>query len=497
MAVDMDTRDCFAIGRSTSGGGGPCLVGLLAKFEAAGYKASLRWLHGGISAFGAEPGTEDLLVSTAQACDQQDNVVQPRFLPRQAFALHGPLDVRSPRQFANPFFNNIRQNMELGAGITDIVPLEVPELSDVQRSRLPRFMRDMLARTPEERARTLAEHFFELEKHEQQRLQGVMNQHSYDSLDPSKREHEMQPRVELSARAAYPNGTHRNVNFPLSITAALERGSDHRYNNFWTFEHSRVCLEHPVRAGDPGSNYINGSFVNPLRHFGHDRLCIATQAPLPSTMLSFWTMIWEQRVNVIVMLARRFEAGRVQCDVYWEDAQHGDIAVHLAQVTYLDGAAAPVDRDHAVFIRRDIDVSRPDSGSRRIVQLQYLTWPDHSVPATPFEILKLIDIVKSMQENTPPSERGPAAVHCSAGIGRSGAFIAADAALSLLQRARATLQSEPNTEPLDVALARRCWDDPVDTIYEAVSVLREQRMGMVQNTRQYVFSYNAVLHGLV
>ena len=53
--------------------------------------------------------------------------------------------------------------------------------------------------------------------------------------------------------------------FPFSIAAALERGADNRYNNIWTYEHSRVRLAHPQQMDDPGSDYLNASFVEPAR----------------------------------------------------------------------------------------------------------------------------------------------------------------------------------------------------------------------------------------
>ena len=48
-----------------------------------------------------------------------------------------------------------------------------------------------------------------------------------------------------------------------------------------------------------------------LKGYSKDREFIASQGPLPGTMNDFWRMIWEQQVNVIVMLTRDKEKGRV------------------------------------------------------------------------------------------------------------------------------------------------------------------------------------------
>jgi len=62
-----------------------------------------------------------------------------------------------------------------------------------------------------------------------------------------------------------------------------------------------------------------------------------------------------------------------------------------------------------------------------ITQYHYTSWPDHGVPAEPTDLLHFREAVRG----TPTS--GPLLVHCSAGVGRSGTFIAADHMLNLVQ----------------------------------------------------------------
>lgn len=68
--------------------------------------------------------------------------------------------------------------------------------------------------------------------------------------------------------------------------------------------------------------------------------------------------------------------------------------------------------------------------SREIIQFHYTTWPDFGVPSSPTAFL---DFLKKVQESgTLNPEFGPAVVHCSAGIGRSGTFCLVDSCLVIV-----------------------------------------------------------------
>ena len=53
---------------------------------------------------------------------------------------------------------------------------------------------------------------------------------------------------------------------------------------------------------------------------------------------------------------------------------------------------------------------------------RYTTWPDHGVPSSPNPILKLIREVNDTMVDT----SAPIVIHCSAGVGRTGCYIAID-----------------------------------------------------------------------
>uniref|UniRef100_A0A914SAU5 Uncharacterized protein n=1 Tax=Parascaris equorum TaxID=6256 RepID=A0A914SAU5_PAREQ len=95
---------------------------------------------------------------------------------------------------------------------------------------------------------------------------------------------------------------------------------------------------------------------------------------------------------------------------------------------------------------------RGNTEVRDVRHLQYTAWPDHGVPDHPTPFLMFLKRVKTL--NQPGA--GPIISHCSAGIGRTGAFIV-----------------------IDCMLERLRYENTVD-IYGCVTALRSQRSYMVQ-----------------
>uniref|UniRef100_A0A2K5INH8 protein-tyrosine-phosphatase n=1 Tax=Colobus angolensis palliatus TaxID=336983 RepID=A0A2K5INH8_COLAP len=73
-----------------------------------------------------------------------------------------------------------------------------------------------------------------------------------------------------------------------------------------TDDQTRVILSLLQEEGH--SDYINGNFI---RGVDGSLAYIATQGPLPHTLLDFWRLVWEFGVKVILMACREIENGRV------------------------------------------------------------------------------------------------------------------------------------------------------------------------------------------
>ncbi|VDD74394.1 unnamed protein product [Mesocestoides corti] len=260
-----------------------------------------------------------------------------------------------------------------------------------------------------------------------------------------------------------------------------------RYANVVAYDHSRVILR--AIDGVPGSDYINANYIDGYKK---PNCYIATQGPLPETYSDFWRMIWEQRVSIVVMMTRLEERARIKCDQYWPSRGSESYANGTITVTPLPGPDGLLEL--AYFTIRRFNIAHC-SGSevREVTHLQFTSWPDHGVPESPpiplllfmRRIRRAMATVGSRESvslvgggaastsvassDSDPATCGPMVVHCSAGVGRTGALIA-----------------------LDIMHDQMKYENAVDVL-GCVTALRAQRNFMVQTEEQYIFVYDALL----
>uniref|UniRef100_A0AAR2LQJ6 protein-tyrosine-phosphatase n=1 Tax=Pygocentrus nattereri TaxID=42514 RepID=A0AAR2LQJ6_PYGNA len=243
-----------------------------------------------------------------------------------------------------------------------------------------------------------------------------------------------------------------------------ENKSKNRYKNILPFDETRVVLQ----GGDPnvvGSDYINANYVkNKLYEIGFQKVYIACQGCLLTTVNDFWQMVWQERSHVIVMTTREVEKGRNKCVPYWPEPgaskEFGRYVVMLLS-----------ERDCSDYKIRVLELTSLDQSEapREIWHYQYLSWPDHGVPQEPGGVLSFLMQVNNKQAEF--SGAGPMVIHCSAGIGRTGTIVVIDMLI----------------DTIDVK-GVECEID----IQKCILMVREQRSGMVQTEAQYRFIYLAV-----
>ncbi|XP_077053996.1 receptor-type tyrosine-protein phosphatase T isoform X7 [Siphateles boraxobius] len=239
---------------------------------------------------------------------------------------------------------------------------------------------------------------------------------------------------------------------PWETAKKDENRNKNRYGNIIAYDHTRVRLQ--LLEGDPHSDYINANYID---GYHRPRHYIATQGPMQETVRDFWRMIWQENSASIVMVTNLVEVGRVKCVRYWPDETevYGDIKVTLIETEPL-----------AEYVIRTFTVQKKGHHEiREIRQFHFTSWPDHGVPCYATGLLGFIRQVKFLN----PPDAGPIIVHCSAGAGRTGCFIAVDIMLDMAE------------------------SEGVVDIFNCIRELRSQRVNMVQTEEQYVFVHDAIL----
>ncbi|KAJ6439477.1 tyrosine-protein phosphatase non-receptor type 6 [Purpureocillium lavendulum] len=365
----------------------------------------------------------------------------------------------------NPFFSNIRQNMDLADGVGQ---LDISRPDDLDSPMLPPWLRD--AASKQDHGKKVSDRFLHVELEEQARMK--------------------------SAYAAFNPKVQQGSRFQLS---GVEKGGKNRYKDILPFEHARVRLEHKREEGS--CDYVNASHITASRS---NKRYIASQGPLPATYEDFWSMIWEQDVRVIVMLTAESEGGQLKCHPYWKAKEFGPIrlrplsekkasldldkhrsdshtptAGHSAAdsgrrrantMTNVDSTASQstqTQTDAPYVIIRKFALSHsafPFAPIREVTHLHFPTWPDFGVPAQPAHLLALVELANVMQRAALPVETTsivgsrmtaidtipvswydepekdshcrPMLVHCSAGCGRTGTFCTVDSVIDMLKRQR-------------------------------------------------------------
>jgi protein-tyrosine phosphatase len=219
-------------------------MNMFKKFANEGFGGRLCLLKGGFQAFAAAYPT---CIDHQSAAERGGTSVASSQGGRPSFApVIGGVALPSTANPANPFFSNIRQNMDLADGVGQM-DISVPPALD--SGVLPPWLREATQKA--DHGKRVSDRFLKIERNEQSRMRDAYS--SFNAPTPAGSKSE---RIQL---------------------CGVEKGGKNRYKDILPFEHARVRL-----AGQKSGacDYINASYVQASR--SHKRY-IASQGPLPAT----------------------------------------------------------------------------------------------------------------------------------------------------------------------------------------------------------------------
>jgi len=252
----------------------------------------------------------------------------------------------------------------------------------------------------------------------------------------------------------------RNNDFTAVEALKVENKQLNRYRDVYPYDHSRVPLVEVVNT-----DYINASL---LTCSAVDRSYILTQGPLQATTGHFWSMVWQQKSRAVIMLNRVIEKGTLKCHQYWPASAGETVTCEAVELSITNVDFVPGENYNVSTLRL---THLGTEEEREVLHFHYTTWPDFGVPTCPDTFLQFLDAVRDSDSLS--SSVGPAVVHCSAGIGRSGTFVLVDTCLLEAQLS--------GTQAVNVK--------------ERLLDMRTYRMGLIQTPDQLKFSYLSIMEG--
>lgn len=316
------------------------------------------------------------------------------------------------------------------------------------------------------------------------------------------------------------------VYYSCSVGKEPPHRSKNRYYALEPYDRTRVLVPDGIRTDN--HRYLNANWV---RELSGGKWWIASQAPLPHTIHAFLTLgicpavphsgsqsriAAPRRVHTLVQLTTQVDAGQGRSHAYFPTDPREDtivypeggctvppIRVHLKSQEYIEDARCVISD-----LRLQWELPDDEGFSRhtswQVTHLLYTAWPDFGVPQDTSSILTfatLVDRVNNrhlVELSNDPNSSPPVMIHCSAGVGRTGSFLALCSLLraySLMPSPRSTLTatSISPASPLTVSpLGPLPMALDSDLVAKEIDSLREQRPAMVQKTEQVLWIYGTL-----
>ena len=291
----------------------------------------------------------------------------------------------------------------------------------------------------------------------------------------------------LTAKFTNLKDSNGNKLTPTILKAGAESQTENRHGDI--LPNIETIVNITDATNDPkGGQYINANYIL-------DKKYIAAMGPKQHTYKTFWKMICQQNIKIIVMLTGLVELGKNKCYPYWPIPQNdktilynmaGDIPIPIEAIMekkIIDGVCEitwiSCERIGS-FIKTKLEIYDMQKNSNKfIAHYWYTEWPDHGVPMigeneydTNSIYVMLMDIINQQKKE---SAQTPLVVHCSAGVGRTGTIIGCHHAMTR------------------VLVAGEVAGAPIDLVVEILNAMRQDRCMLIQVIAQFKLFYKYIV----
>ena len=243
-----------------------------------------------------------------------------------------------------------------------------------------------------------------------------------------------------------------------------------QYNDILPYKYNNVPLEKNNKEINI-NNYINASFItNPLNN--NQNIIIATQTPMKDTMNSFWKMVYNYKIQLIIMLSDISKKEENIPSQYFPQEKGNIVNIKVSENFNLK-----IELIHKENIAPQIAILKKFKINEEfeLKYIQILSWPNKGLPGEIFMVNMLMEkLFKYFAEQV--KNETPVIVHCYDGVGRTGTLISIFLIMFCLEE------------------LKKMKKEPILGIFNTVRKLREQRYSSVTDITQYKFIYDFALY---
>jgi protein tyrosine phosphatase len=263
---------------------------------------------------------------------------------------------------------------------------------------------------------------------------------------------------------------HKNEFISLNFNTEIKLN---QYNDILPYKYNIVNLDKNNKEEININNYINASFIaNPLNN--KQKIIIATQTPLKDTVNSFWKMIYNYKVKLIVMISdTKKEEENINDANNINKAYFPQEKENIMNIDISKESKMKIELIHKEEIAPNMAFLKifKINDEYELKHIQIISWGNKCLPGDMFITNVLIEKIYKNFKDQIKSEN-PVVIHCYDGVGRTGTLISIFLTLMCLEG------------------LKRIKKEPIMGIFNLVRKLREQRYSSVTDVEHYKYIYD-------